>query len=401
MKFWLKLLIVFSFLSYSLLFFVGFTKAETRCDEVEENKKAECLSELVKEYETKVIELQGKQRTLASTIKVLDNQIILTEIQIIATEGQMKDLEKEIQRLSVKITQLNDVLADVSQILTARIEETYKRMLVTPVHFLFSAKGFADFLSRFEYLRSAQHHDRELLYSMEEARLNFDQQKSLKEQKQQELGVLQERFNTQKVLLGQQKASKQELLLVTKNDEKTFQNLLAKARAEFAAIQSILAGKGEETKIGEIKEGETIASIISGTSACSTGTHLHFEVVQNGNHSNPSGWLRSVDVDWDLCGWYGCDEPFSFSGSWNWPINGKPRVTQGYGMTAYARSGAYGGSSHTGIDIVSDDLVVKTVKEGMFYRGSIACGGGTLRYVKVEHKEGDLNTYYLHINYIK
>ncbi|MCG2691486.1 hypothetical protein L6272_01520, partial [Microgenomates group bacterium] len=80
------------------------------------------------------------------------------------------------------------------------------------------------------------------------------------------------------------------------------------------------------------------------------------------------------------------------------PINGKPRITQGYGMTAYARSGAYGGGPHTGIDMVSDDLVVKAVKNGTLYRGSIGCRGKTLYYVKVE-QDNNMTAYYLHVNY--
>lgn len=379
----------------------GSAWAQTACDDKSEAEKAKCLSDLIKEYEGKIVDLQGKQRTLASTIAVLNNQIALTETQILATQQGIVKLESEIQQLSTKIGQLNDVLTDVSQVLGARIEETYKRLTTSPVYYLFAANGFSDFLSRLQYLRSAQYHDRELLFTMEEARLNFDQQKTLKEEKQTELEVLKKRLGGQKVLLDQQKASKQELLQVTKNDERGFQDLLAKARAEFEAIQSILAGKGKETEVGGVKSGEAIASIISGASACSTGGHLHFEVARNGGNESPAGYLKPVDVIWDLDGWYGHDDPFGFSGSWDWPINGTPRVTQGYGMTAYARSGAYGGAAHTGIDMVSDDLVVKGVKDGTLYRGSIACGGGTLRYVKVEHQDSDIDTYYLHINYTK
>ena len=71
-------------------------------------------------------------------------------------------------------------------------------------------------------------------------------------------------------------------------------------------------------------------------------------------------------------------------------------------MTWYARvRRAYGGAPHTGIDMVSKDgnLTVKTVKDGVAFRGSIKCGNGQLRYVKVEQKEDGLSTYYLHVNY--
>ena len=57
--------------------------------------------------------------------------------------------------------------------------------------------------------------------------------------------------------------------------------------------------------------------------------------------------------------------------------------------------------SHNGIDInneASND--VKAVKSGTLYRGSYTgYNGCNLRYVRVQHDEGGLDTYYLHINY--
>lgn len=43
------------------------------------------------------------------------------------------------------------------------------------------------------------------------------------------------------------------------------------------------------------------------------------------------------------------------------------------------------------------DLTVKAVKDGTLYTGAIGCGGKSLYYVKVEHKDSDLSTYYLHV----
>jgi len=401
----LPLRLLFVVLISIFLFNLPFSlKAETKCDDVEEGNRAQCLSDLIKEYESKIGELQGKQKTLATTIQVLDSQIVLTLTQISATEVNIAQLNNEIRQLSLKIGQLNDVLTDVSQVLSARIEETYKRLLISPVHFLFSADGFADFLSRLEYLRSAQYHDRELLYNMEEARLNFDQQKTLKEQKQQELEVLQERLNTQKLLLGQQKGSKQRLLEETRNDEQVFQGLLARARTEFLSIQAILAGKGEEVEVGEVGEGEVITSLIVGGSCNSSGTHLHFTIADNGgNTSNPFNYLKSVDYEncsGRCCG-DNCDgDPFNPSGSWNWPMNPKIRMNQGYGPT-WAVANTWVGqiyNFHNGIDITGSSYDVKSVQAGTLYRGSYTGGGGCrLPYMKIKHKDGDLNTYYLHV----
>lgn len=367
------------------------------CNAKSGEDKARCLTDLTAELESKIQEARGQQKTLASTITYLDNKIALTRAEVEKTEQALKILEEEITTLSVKISRLNTDLDAISKLLVSRIGADYKRGLFKPMYMLFASGGFSDFFERNKYLQSVQQNDRSILLELQNSKDLHEKQKQEKEIKQAAAETLREKLASQKTALGGQRSSKQELLDLTKNNEQKYQSIMAAAKAEMAAIQSILAGYGQEVKVGGINEGDRIATIISGSSACSTGGHLHFEIGNNGANVNPTNYLRSQDVEWDTC-WLGECDRFSFSGSWNWPINGKPRITQGYGMTAYARSGAYGGGPHTGIDMVSDDLVVKTVKKGTLYRGSIGCGGGTLRYVKVE-QENEIDTYYLHVNY--
>src|SRR5690606_17814828 len=129
-----------------------------------------------------------------------------------------------------------------------------------------------------------------------------------------------------------QQLEKQQLLELTRNDERKFQRELSQKMAELEAIQSIIAGKGNETEVGKVKVGETIAKVIPGPSTCSSGAHLHLEVVVNKTHRNPADYLSSKSVTWDN----GPDSSFSFNGSWAWPLNDQIRITQGYGMTFYA-----------------------------------------------------------------
>ncbi|MCL5438411.1 MAG: hypothetical protein M1268_00295 [Patescibacteria group bacterium] len=360
------------------------------------------LSELrnkIRDLENKVSELQGQKKTLSSQIAVMDNQIKLTELRINSTKQEIEILGKDIGTATKKISNLEVAVDDITKTLLKRIVVTYEIGTIQPFHILLSSNNASDFFSRLNYLKIAQEHDKKLIYDTQQAKNDYQNQKEIFETEKQRVESLKKQLEIYTVQIDQEKKSKQQLLDLTNNSEKNYQDLLAKTRAEYEAIQGITAGKGAEKEVGNVNEGNEIASIISGSSACSTGTHLHFEVSNNGNNVNPTNYLSSKDVDWDLCGWYGCDGAFGFSGSWRWPIDGKPRVTQGYGMTAYARSGAYGGGPHTGIDMVSDNLSVKAVKDGILYQGSIACGGGFLRYVKVHNKDSNIDTYYLHVNY--
>ena len=353
-----------------------------------EQKKKE-----IEELQAKLNEIQGQKQTLSKTIDYLNTKIKLTGKQIENTEAEILILENEVSALSGKITILDSNLGKLSTLLVNRINTTYKRAVSTqPVYLLLTTDGFGEFLKRYKYLRVDQKNDRIVMYELESARTNFNVQKEAKEVKQDELEKARKKLVVQKNSLDQQQREKQSLLSVTRNDEKRYQELVSRAKAELEAIQAVIAGKGKETEVKDVNEGDNIASIISGESACSTGTHLHFEVTKDSSRVNPFGVLKSISLTWD-----NADAQTNGSGSWIWPINEPVRITQSYGNTSY--SSRYAGNFHTGIDIVSENLGVKAVKPGKLYRGAIACGGGTLRYVRVDHKDDGYDTYYLHVNY--
>lgn len=363
------------------------------------SQKLDEVKKKINELEGKISDTQSKEKTLSSQIDVIDNQIELTQLKINANKAEINELGKDIGTANKKITNLEGSLNKITKILLNRIVATYKLGNIPAAELLVSSKSFINYFEKTSLIRLAQENDKRLLYDTQQARNDYANQKNIYEEKKKRIEVLKVQLEVYNNQIAEEKKGKEELLKITKNDENNYQRLLAEARAEYEAIQGIVSGKGTESLVKDVKEGDSIASIISGSSPCSTGTHLHFEVEDNNINSNPANYLSSKDVTWDLCGWYGCDSQFSFTGSWQWPINNKPIITQGFGMTAYARSGAYGGGSHTGIDIFSDDLTVKAVKDGELYRGSIACGSGYLRYVKVKHNDGGIESYYLHVNY--
>lgn len=369
-----------------------------------EDNKNQRLSDLqnqIKELQGKLSDLQGQEKTLSSQISVMDSQVKLTELKINATKQEIFELSKDIETANTKIETLEDALSRITKVLFNRINATYQvASFNNPLNLFLSSNNVSSFFTRTNYMRIVQAHDKKVIFATQQAKNDYANQKDIYEEKKDKVELLKNQLESYTAQLDQEKKSKQALLDVTKNDEKKYQDMLAQARAEYQAILGISQGLGSETEVSSVNEGDVIASVISGASACSSGTHLHFEV-NNGSHQNPANYLSSKDVDWDLCGWFGCDSQFSFNGSWSWPIAGRPRITQGYGMTAYAsNTRAYGGGPHTGIDMVSDDLAVKSVKNGILYRGSIACGGGRLKYVRVKHNEGGLDSLYLHVNYV-
>lgn len=349
------------------------------------------LERQIQEYQAKLAELSGQKQTLAQAVAVLSTQIKLTETKISASVVQLDKLEIEINDLSGRIESIDYSLDDLTKLFISRVRETYMRPNSYDTAIIAQSSGISNILRSIEYAKKIRDHDRNLLITLEKSRLDFNTQKQTKEEKQAEIETLKKKLDRDKAALAGQVASKNQLLAETKNSETQYQKLLSQAQAELVAIKGIIAGLGKEVKVKTVGEGERVASIIQGRSPCSTGTHLHFEVAQNGSRRNPFELLKNTSLTWD-----NADPAQNGTGSWNWPLNDPIRISQGYGHTAY--SSRYTGDVHTGVDMISDNHTVKAVKPGELYQGSMKCGSGNLLYVHVKQTD-NYDTYYLHVNY--
>lgn len=351
------------------------------------------LQKEIEELQKKLSELQGQEKTLSSQIAVMDSQIKLTQLRINAVKQQIKDLTDDIETATKKISNLEESLSTLTKVLLNRIVATYEVGNVGPLHVLLASNNISSFFTRANYLRLAQAHDKKLIFETQQAKNDYTNQKEIFEGKKEKIEALKKQLEVYSAELDQEKKEKQALLTITKNDEAIYQQKLQAALAEQRAIQQITAGLGNVAFAGKVKEGDTIGQMVIGRSACSSGTHLHFEVQKNGAIEDPSNYLSNKSVTFENSP----DSQFSFSGGWNWPLSDPILIEQGYGMTYWARSGWYGGSPHTGIDMYSNSsMAVRAVKDGDLYKGNIACGGGTLLFARVDQSDG-IQTYYLHI----
>jgi len=359
----------------------------------------ECKNQ-IQEYESKLSGLQEQKSTLASQVQFFDTQIYLTGLRVQETQQKMERLENEVEKLGGKIEGLDNSLDYVSRLLIKKIAEDYKRRDVPLLSLLIDPDRASQLINRMKYAKVAQENDRKLAFQVQQAKLNFEQQKEAREEKAKELEELDAVLVGQKESLDGQKAVKQRLLADTQNDEAKYQSLLAQARAEFAAIQGIVSGGGTETLMREVKKGDTIASVISTASCNSSAAHLHFIVQSGGDTVNPFGYLSGIDHN--NCSGSSCGasdgDAFNPSGSWSWPIPGPINFNQGYGETWAVRNSWVGNiySFHNGIDVVGSSHAVTAVEDGELYSGSYALGC-TLSYVKLKHKDSDLSTLYLHV----
>jgi len=386
-----------------VIIFPGLITAE-ECRETDSTMDATTLQEISKACQDKIAANKQEQSTLKQAITSINAKINLAQAQINQTVAQIKALEKEITVLSGVLDTVNISMEELGKIYLARVRESYRRSRVTSIDMIFSTSSFGDFLTKLKYLNTIKAKDQLILSELERSRLDYDQRKREKVSKQEKIENLKSKLLAQKKTLDNQQAEKQNLLILTQNDEKKFQALLSSARAELEAIEAIIAGNVDETEVGDVSSGQRIASIINGRSCNSEGAHLHFIVSQDGNVKNPFSYLKAVDFE--NCSGSSCGnssgDPFNPSGSWDWPISPKIEFNQGYGSTWAVKNRWVGKiySFHNGIDIKGSSLEVKAVQAGKLFRGSYTGSKGcVLKYVHLKHRDGGLDTFYLHVNY--
>lgn len=353
----------------------------------------EDLTKCIQFFQEKVNQLNDQGKTLSSQIAVMSNQINLTEARIQATKQEISDLILDIDTTTKKISNLQESLNALTEVLLNRIVVTYEVGTAQPFEIFLSSNDVSNFFSRLNYLKIAQIHDKKLIYDTQAAKNDYVNQKEIFENKKKKVETLKSQLEAYTDQLAQEKKDRETLLEVTQNSEAIYQQRLQAALAEQQAIELITKGGGNAVDVGPVKEGNIIGHMINGESACSYGTHLHFEVHKNNSLQDPTSYLSNKSVSYPP---KYPDPQLSFTGSWSWPLEDPIEVEQGYGMTYYARVlGYYKGGPHTGIDIFSYSAV-RAVKDGELFRGSIACAGGQLLFARVDQENG-IQTFYLHI----
>lgn len=224
------------------LFIVGaiITKAQSCSNETDCKK-------LISEYEQKLVGIRDQKNTLSSQIEFADTQIYLTTLRIQDTERKITQTADEVESLKGRIVTLNSSLDYLSKLLLVKIVESYKRREPPLLSVFIDPDNASTMINRLKYAKVAEENDRKLAFQVQQAKLNFEQQKDLREDKQKELAQLSTALEGQKNALNSQKTQKQQLLAATQSDETVYQRLLAQARANLSGFGSFVQAAGGAT----------------------------------------------------------------------------------------------------------------------------------------------------------
>ena len=219
------------------------TPTSTSSSSTDNSQELQNLNDKINQLQQKVSDLKSQGNSLSSQISAMDNQIQLTQYRIDATQKEKMDITLDIASAEDRMSNLEGSLTNVTKVLINRIVATYQVGDTKDLQILLSSGNVTDLLSRANYLKIVQSHDRQLLYDTQQARDDYQNQKAILEGKKKTVDALNVQLEGYNKQLDQDKATKQQLLSSTKDDEAHYQQLLSDAQAQVASMKSFTSSR--------------------------------------------------------------------------------------------------------------------------------------------------------------
>lgn len=308
------------------------------------------LNQEIADYQNKLNSVSTTKQTLQSTLNQIGLSINKTTTSIKVTQNVIGKTQLQIQQLNGTIGQIQNTVDESRAGLTEsiqRLNESETQPLMVQV---LSTDNISDAWNDVDAIEALQGAVRTNIAALTVQQQNLDTAKNAQVTKKQQLVTQQQGLLVQKSSLAATKQAKSDLLVQTKAQESNFQNIIAQKKLQESAFEDAL---------------NTLQSKLKAV---------------NSNQITAPG-----------------------KGVLSWPLD-HVVITQYFGNTAFAATGAYNGKGHNGIDLgASIGTPVKSAGDGVILgtgntdltRGCYSFG----KWVLIKHNNG-LDTIYGHLSKI-
>ncbi len=177
-------------------------------------------------------------------LRLINTKYDLAVTQLRQTEQKIESTQKEIDILDSRIVGLDGSLNYLSKLLVERIVEGYKKRSVSLFTILLDSTNADDLVGKIKYMKTAQNNNQKVLVQVQEAKLNFEEQKRLRDEKKNELDNLKILLAQQQIDLQNQKRKKDADIAYYQNNLAETQRILDIAKQQIAGFKSFVSNAG-------------------------------------------------------------------------------------------------------------------------------------------------------------
>lgn len=221
------------------------------------NRLAEIEAE-IKKYESELKEVGAEKKTLQNAINQLTLERKKVQAEISRTENLISSTDLEINKLILEISRTEaDIIeneAAIAQIIRAEYQSGEESM----IELLLKNDKLSDFWGTIEAQESIRNSMTEKVILLGELKQVLDTKRAENTEKRSDLLSLKSQYSDQNTVLANNQAERSELLEVTKNEEKKYQQILAEKQV--AREQIIKDLRDFEAKLQFFLDPNTIPS---------------------------------------------------------------------------------------------------------------------------------------------
>jgi len=379
----------------------------------EANKQQSLLSKRLADEQYQQLSLQEKITYITSQVAETERVINTLHMEIAAQNVEISLLAKEIQTKEDQLSILKQEINILKEVVNQRIKESYKYSYIGFFELIMDVKNIDTVLRKTKYLIETRVEDKNSLdqygkrtEQLEQEEILLAKERAQLQIKRNDIEVEKMKLVEEKNSLASQKAEKDRLFAESQRRGREILAQLDTYRTMQSsfdnAIMEYIAAHGDKmANFGWVTKGTWIGTVKEGSSACSTGTHLHFSIDTIGS----SAWngcgkvntfaghlVKSTDYWWmSASGW---KYHYITSGSMRVPLGGTVILT-GDGSTHATRGSC--SAPRFAIDITSTlwtNIPVYAAMDGNLRKGIDSCGD---QYAVIENPNTGLRTAYFHM----
>ncbi len=190
------------------------------------NRLQEIEKEIAK-FEAELKEVGAEKKTLQNAINQLALERKKVQAEITKTETMISSTDLEINKLILEITRTEDDITQNQAAIAQIIRSQYQAAGESMVELLLQNERLSDFWGTIENQESIRNSMTEKLTTLHSLKTLLEEKREESTDKRAELLSLKSQYSDQNTVLSNNQSERSKLLEVTKNEEKSYQQLLA------------------------------------------------------------------------------------------------------------------------------------------------------------------------------